>query len=318
MTLLRFGIIGCSGIAERRFVPALRQVSNAILFGVGSRDSDKAKQWAKQWQAPFSGSYDEILTHPEIDCVYISLPTALHFEWTMKALESGKHVICEKPAVMSLAEAHQALALAHEKNLVFLECFVPRFHRQHQVVDDLISSGKLGEPYYFTGVYTTPMPKDGNVRFQPELGGGIFWDAMGYLVRQYLRVFKTIPKSSVIRHRNHPIYDIPQCSTVLLEGPIGESGQLFAGYGLQYQSTYSVIGTLGSVHVQRAYSIDDNRPSQLLVEIGRHSEMITVEPDHQFLNLIRHFITRIHQDLVHHSDDESVMIAQYQVMDMLI
>ncbi len=316
---LKFGVIGGgASIAERRFVPALRLVNDAMLFGVGCRDQEKAKRLATQWLAPFHGTYDEILAHPQVDCVYISLPTGLHFEWTMKALSSGKHVICEKPAVMSLDQATQVLALAYEKNLVFLECFVPRFHRQHHVVDEMILCGKIGDPYYLNAVYTTPMPNDGNVRLDPTLGGGIFWDAMGYLVMHYLRIFKEIPTFSSIRHRRHPEYDIPQCSSVTLEGSHAEIGQLFAGYGLQYQSTYTVIGTLGKIHVHRAYSIDENMTAQITVDTGCDTDILRVTPDHQFFNLIRHFVGRVHRHEVVCCSDDDIFLRQYRVMMMLL
>jgi len=314
---LRFGLIGCSSIAKRRFIPALLLCKNATLTGIGSRDPLTAAHWAITYQAPLSGSYQDILESDDIDCVYISLPTSLHYEWTLKALAKGKHVICEKPAVMSPQEATHVLEMAHTQKKVFLEALVPTFHSQHATVDTLIKEGKIGTPRYLSAIYTSPMPPDQNIRFSPQLGGGVFWDAMGYLVAQYLRLFTSPPLTTHLHTVAHPTHPVPIHATATLIAPTGESAHLFAGYGLGYQSTCQIVGTTGTLTVHRAYSIDTDMEAKLTLQSGRDTHHITLPPDDQFLNMITHFITRIHTHDITPKTDE-LFLRHYAVMDQLV
>jgi len=107
---IRWGILGCAAIAEKSLIPALKNASGAELLAIASRSATKARDWAEKFSLPKSyGSYEDLLADKEIEAVYIPLPNHLHFEWTVKALRAGKHVLCEKPLALTASQSWKCL-----------------------------------------------------------------------------------------------------------------------------------------------------------------------------------------------------------------
>ena len=132
MEPLKFGIIGCSRIAKRSVIPAIQKSEFAELEIIGSRSTDKAKEFANQFNCEKFGTYEDVISDNSVDVVYISTPISTHREWSIKASEAGKHVYVEKSSAANLSSAREMVESAKENNVRLMEGFMFRFHPQHQ------------------------------------------------------------------------------------------------------------------------------------------------------------------------------------------
>jgi len=130
---VQWGIIGCARIAATALIPGVKSSANGDVLAVASRGLEKAQEYARQFDIPRAyGSYEELLDDPEIQAVYVPLPNSLHKEWTIKAAQKGKHVLCEKPIACCAADAQEMSAACRDKGVLLMEAFAQRFHPQYQ------------------------------------------------------------------------------------------------------------------------------------------------------------------------------------------
>src|SRR6185436_10999633 len=128
---VKWGVLGAASIAVQRMLPAIREAPSATLHALASRDADKARAVAAKFEAPRAyGGYDQLLADPEVDAVYIPLPNQLHFEWSMRALEAGKHVLCEKPLCLTADHVSKLCAARDKTGMHIEEGFAFRNHPQ--------------------------------------------------------------------------------------------------------------------------------------------------------------------------------------------
>ncbi len=179
---LRWGILGTGRIA-RKFAGELPQTDRAELVGAGSRSADPARRFVEEFGGTPHAAYEQLLADPSVEAVYNSLPNALHHEWTIRALEAGKHVLCEKPMAVTVAEAEEMFDAAERHGRLLVEAFM---YRCHPAVEELIQTvrrGAIGElkliRTHFT--FNRPEPVD-DVRYQPDLAGGSLMDIGCYCV----------------------------------------------------------------------------------------------------------------------------------------
>ena len=177
----RWGILG-TGRINAFSIPAIRTIEGQTVEAIAGRSKHHAGEFSRKWGIPkFYSPYEELLRDREIDAVYITLPNGLHAEWTLRSLKAGKHVLCEKPLVLSPRELDAIQTLTERMKLHVAEGFMYRHHPQTKSVKELIENGAIGTPQSIRGRFAfTPMKKD--ARFDPALGGGCLWDAGCYLV----------------------------------------------------------------------------------------------------------------------------------------
>ena len=144
MVAVQFGIIACSSVARRRFLPALKLANCAQLAHIGSRDAAKAESFAREFSCPKFGNYEAVLADSEINAVYISTPPTLHGEWVHKVAAAGKHILCEKPAFSSGEEARKAVAACRAAGVRLFEGYAFKYHPQHALVKSLAVAGRIG------------------------------------------------------------------------------------------------------------------------------------------------------------------------------
>lgn len=175
---LRWGLLATAEINDSVIGP-IRKSKRSELVAVSSRSLEEARAYASEKKIPRAlGSYDEMVADPEIDVIYNPLPNTLHAEWTIKALEAGKHVLCEKPMVVRMEEFEQVEATALRTGRQLFEAVKYMHHPQTWKIDELLKSGQLGKLQAIQGwlhVYLPPEETE-NIRLQPELGGGTHWD----------------------------------------------------------------------------------------------------------------------------------------------
>src|SRR6202451_428392 len=146
MKKIRWGVLGVAKIATTKVIPAMQRASNVEIAAIASRDLDKARTAAEQLRIPEAyGSYEELLADPSIDAIYNPLPNHLHVPWSIRAAEAGKHVLCEKPIGLSVAEARELIAARDKTGVKMGEAFMARTHPQWLRAAEIARSGRIGE-----------------------------------------------------------------------------------------------------------------------------------------------------------------------------
>jgi predicted dehydrogenase len=173
---LRWGLLSTARINKALFTP-LRTSKRNRLLAVASRSQEKAGAYAHEKKIQLAyGSYEALLADPEIDVIYNSLPNHLHAEWTIKAVEAGKHVLCEKPLALSTDEVDSMDTAAEKYGKVVAEAFMYRSHPKTLKVKEIVDSGELGQVKIVRSSFTFVMTNPNDYRWKPEMGGGGLWD----------------------------------------------------------------------------------------------------------------------------------------------
>ena len=183
MKKLRIGILGASDIAFRRFLPALLAVDCFEYAGIASREVSKTIRFEDSYGGTGYENYDTLLEDKNIDAVYIPLPPSLHFEWAMKALNKGKHILVEKPFSTSLTDTNRILEEAKKNNLAVHENYTFLYHTQLQVIENMIKEGVIGEVRLYRSVFGFPFRHENDFRYNKSLGGGSLFDCGGYPIK---------------------------------------------------------------------------------------------------------------------------------------
>lgn len=180
---IHWGILGTANIARAAVIPAIQSSKNSEVTAVASRNAQKGAEFAAQLGIPKSyGRYDALLDDPDIDAVYIPLPNSLHYEWTIKAAQAGKHILCEKPLAVSAAQSLEMYTAAKEYGVVLMEAFMYRFHPRTERVIELTRAGALGPLQMIHSSFTFKLKNPDNIRLQADLGGGALMDVGCYCV----------------------------------------------------------------------------------------------------------------------------------------
>jgi predicted dehydrogenase len=178
--VLNWGLLSTARI-NRALIPPLKASKRNQLTAVASRTKDAADAYAREWKIPQAyGSYESLLADPEIDIIYNPLPNHLHAEWTIKAVEAGKHVLCEKPLALSVEEVEAIQAAAQKHGRVVAEAFMYRHHPQTLKVQELVKGGSIGTLKLVRGSFSFVLSREGDVRLKPEWDGGSIWDVGCY------------------------------------------------------------------------------------------------------------------------------------------
>lgn len=175
--MLKFGILSTAKIAREHLVPAIQQADGACLEAIASRNAGRARKLAEQVGAPQSfGSYEDMLASPDIDAVYIPLPTSQHVEWAHKAITAGKHVLVEKPLALKASEISKLIRARDKAGVMVSEAFMVTYHPQWLKVRELLKKGAIGTLRRIDSSFSYFNVDAGNMRNQPELGGGALPD----------------------------------------------------------------------------------------------------------------------------------------------
>jgi dTDP-3,4-didehydro-2,6-dideoxy-alpha-D-glucose 3-reductase len=310
---LRFGIIACSSIARRRFLPALRE-STARLERIGSRDPDRGRQYATEFSCAKYGSYEAVLSDADVDAVYISTPPVLHQEWVMKAAAAGKHVLCEKPAFCDIESARRAVEYCRSRGVRVMEAYSFKFHPQHALVRSLVEQGRIGQPRFFSAEFAYPRPPDGDIRLKPELGGGVLHDSAGYPVAATLLQMSARPVSVFCQLGYDCGAGVDNAFSLWLGFAGGEMAQGLVAFDAHYRSRYSVSGTRGRIEVARAFSVAPNAKTTIMLETDALTEDLAVDPADQFALMVDAFCAYV-QDLSPREDYGNELLLQQTIME---
>jgi predicted dehydrogenase len=178
---LRIGILGAARIAPMALLQPVRRVGNATVVAVAARDATRAQAFATKHGIPrVHGTYDALLADPEIDAVYNPLPNSLHAEWTIRALEAGKHVLCEKPFAANGGEAAAMAAAASRAGRTLMEAFHYRYHALFARMRGILDAGELGTVRHLEAALCIPILRRADIRWRRDLAGGAMMDTGCY------------------------------------------------------------------------------------------------------------------------------------------
>ncbi len=268
---IKWGVLGIAAIATGRIIPALNESPYATLLALASRDAEKARTAAKATGVPRAyGGYDRLLADPEIDAVYIPLPNHMHFEWSVHALEAGKHVLCEKPLCLTVNDAMRLCAVRDRAQRHVEEGFAYRNHPQWAKLDELLANESIGPVRAANGTLAKQFYDPADIRNNPAAGGGALYDLGAYAISACNLVFKRAPKRVVATIDRDPSFGIDRLSTALLD--YGDAHATFtvgtqagsAAWGTHQQLT--VLGGSGWLRFNFPYA--HARPSACSIELG--------------------------------------------------
>jgi predicted dehydrogenase len=284
---LRWGILSTARIARTLFVPGVRAGTETRVVAVGSRSLPAAREFADALDIPRAhGSYEELLHDPEVDAIYIALPNSLHTEWTVRAAQAGKHVLCEKPLARRAADARRMADACQAAGVVLMEAFMWRHHPQHARVRALLDDGVIGEPTFVRatfGYVITPARQAGglNVRLDETLEGGSLMDVGCYSVNLARWVFGSEPVGLAAQQRVDPTYGVEVAFGGVLRFAGGQLAMVDSSFEHAFVNRYEIAGREGRLVVERAFRPDD-APGRIDVYRGAEHSVETVAPANQF------------------------------------
>ena len=249
---VRYGLISTATIGFYAHVPAARTSPNSELVAVGSRNLDTAQEAAKEHGIPLAfGSYQEMIESDEIDAVINTLPNAMHHEWTIKAAEAGKHVICEKPFSVTMAEAREMISAAEANNVLLIEGFTPRWNKQMRTVRRLVADGEIGEVIHLQVGLSFTMDDDregrpGDPRAEGSLMG---FGCYGVYALRYAMGVE--PVLAMALERKRPGVRFDTTANALLQFPNGAAGHLWCCLEGPQRGLLEVFGSNGKIVPRR-------------------------------------------------------------------
>ncbi|MFC9117631.1 Gfo/Idh/MocA family protein [Streptomyces sp. NPDC052492] len=282
------GVIGCADIAVRRALPAIA-ASPFRLAAVASRSRHKAEQVAAAAGCAAVEGYERLLELPGVDAVYVPLPNSEHALWARRALEAGKHVLIEKPAVPSEETAQKLVALAEERGLAVMENFAFLRHPQHERARALLADGAIGELRSYSGSFGIPPTDPRGIKYQAELGGGALWEVGCYPVRaaqEYLGPSARVVGAGLTFDAGLGV-DVSGAALLCDDG--GVTAHCSFGLSHGYRSTYDLWGSEGRLVLEWAFTPSHSaRPVLRLEQKDRQTRILAPAAD-QFLGVFTAF-----------------------------
>lgn len=288
MSKVRIGILGTADIALKRFLPAMKKCGDFEYVGVASRSGEKAQEFTKEAGGKVYVGYEELLKDETIDGVYVPLPPALHYEWTYRALSYGKHVLCEKPFTTRMEDTEKLIAYAAKNNLTVCENYMFMYHKQIEVIKQLIASEEIGKVRLIRANFGFPKRAEGDFRYDLKLGGGALLDCGGYtlkLASKLLGEDAYVSDASLIQEG----YQVDLYGAATLKNKEGLTAQVSFGMDNSYMCDLSVWGSKGILEAKRVFTA----PSGFLAKVSiiQNAAVVKeqeIEDDH-FQRSIEHF-----------------------------
>lgn len=308
---IKFGVLGCSTIAEKSMIPAIINSKNAQLHMIGSRSNEKGSVLSKKFSCKLHGDYNEVLENEQIDAVYISLPPNLHEKWILKAAKFGKHIICEKPTVLSTKSAKKIIKECKKNHVRIIENFAFKYHPQQTKVLEIIKNNLIGEVSTFYGNYSFNLnvPKN-NFRLNKN-GGGVLNDVAGYLICVSRLIFNENP-TSIFCDLEYEKVDVSGNIYIKYHNKTAVCSFSYKNY---FQSFYNIFGENGTIKVKRAFNMRKNMKGIIEIEKNDKLKKISVKACDKFQLLTEIFCNEINNSNLKKLNFEKDLIDQAKIMD---
>jgi xylose dehydrogenase (NAD/NADP) len=271
---LQWGILGPGRIAPR-IVRALDGNPRGELRAVAGRDEGRARAFAARYGAPVTHpTFDALLDDPLVDAVYIALPNGLHAEWTIRALDAGKHVLCEKPLALSVAEVDGIIAAAARNNRIAAEAFMYLHHPQTLRALEIIRSGALGTVQLISGAFSFLLDYANDPRIDPEQGGGSLWDVGCYPVSVSRRIAGEEP-DGVAGFARFDERGVDRTFVGAIHFPSGLVAHFESGFAAPDRERVEVVGSDATLVIDHPFLPEPDGPPASMT-IGRDGEVESI------------------------------------------
>jgi predicted dehydrogenase len=265
---VRWGVIGVAKIATQKVIPAMQRGDWSEIAGIASRDLEKARHAAADLKIPKTyGSYEAMLADPEIEAVYNPLPNHLHVPWSIRAAEAGKHVLCEKPISLTVAECRTLMEARDRTGVKIGEAFMVRTHPQWLRAREIVRSGQIGDLRAVMCGFSYFNRDPANVRNIEEWGGGGLMDIGCYPIQISRFLFGQEPIRVVGRLERDPAFATDRLSSAILDFPSGQCVFTCSTQLVPYQRV-QIFGTKGRVEVEIPFNAPPDRPCRLFLDNG--------------------------------------------------
>ena len=265
---VRWGVLGAANIAVKKVIPGMQKGVRGEVVAIASRTLDRAQAAAQTLRLPKAyGSYEEMLDDPEIDAIYNPLPNHLHAPWSIRAAETGKHVLCEKPIAMSVKEVQSLIGARNRTGVKMGEAFMVKTHPQWLRVRDLVRSGEIGELRAIVASFSYFNRDPANIRNILEFGGGGVMDIGCYPITMSRFLFPNEPARVSALIDRDPEMHTDRLSSALLDFGSGHALFTCSTQLVPFQR-FQVLGTKARIEVEIPFNIPPDRPSRIFIDDG--------------------------------------------------
>ena len=278
MSKIRFGILSTAKIGTAKVIPAMQQGEFTQVTAISSRNLEKAQAAASKLGIKNAyGSYEELLADPEIDAIYNPLPNDMHVEWSIKALEAGKHVLCEKPIGLSSEEGQKLVdAAAQHPDLKMMEAFMYRHHPQWKKTKELVDSEAIGPLQTIQSHFAYFNRNADDIRNKVEAGGGALMDIGCYNISLSRFLFGEEPQRVFGRVERDPDFGTDKTTSGILEFSGGTS-TFTCSTQMFLSQRVIVFGTEGRIEIEIPFNAPPDRPTKMWLTTAEGTEEITFE-----------------------------------------
>jgi predicted dehydrogenase len=284
MTNLRWGIVSTAKIGRDKVIPGTQAAARCEVVAIGSRDPDLARTVAAEHGIPnVHGSYEAVLSDPDVDAVYIPLPNHLHAEWTIAAARAGKHVLCEKPIALSVEDAERMAQVCADEGVLLMEAFMYRLHPSWLAIRELVASGRIGRLRTVQSWFSYFNDDPANIRNIREVGGGALLDVGCYSVNLSRMLFGSEPDRIDAWIERDPASGVDVLTSAVLG--FGDGVATFTcSTRTEPDQRVHIYGTEGRISMGIPFNIPPDRPTEVSLTAGGDPpvapdiEVLTFEP----------------------------------------
>ena len=315
MKRIKIGVIGCANVAERCMLPAIKATDEFELIAVASRTKEKAAIFADKFSCEAVEGYSNLIDRDDIDAVYIPLPTGLHEEWIIKALNNGKHVLCEKSLTTDYNSALKVITEAKNRELLVMEDFMFSYHSQHAFVKKLLSDGEIGDIHFLKSSFGFPPRGKDDIRYNKKLAGGALLDAGGYVVKaaQMFLGYGLSVGGAFLKYDSE--LDVDIYGGAILKNDKDQIANISFSFDNYYQCVYEIWGTKGKITADRAFTAPPGFSPKILLEKQDDRQEFIIEQDNHFINILKEFHRSItKKDFRKHWD---AALEQSRLLDLI-
>ena len=252
---VKWGVLGYARIAKNSVIPALNRTENSEFYALASRDQVKLEECRSQFNpSKLYDSYQGLLDDPQVQAVYIPLPNSLHKEWAIKAMNQGKHVLCEKPLALTAAECEAMMAAAAKNRVLLMEAFMYRYTDRTKKVQEILAGGEIGAIKHINSTFRFFLDRANTIKVQPELGGGSLYDVGCYPVNFVGMVTGRLPESYAVECILENGVDV--LFSAVLRYSDGVIATINSGFNYLREMRSEIIGTKGRLEIPDTFMGD--------------------------------------------------------------
>ena len=289
MKKITWGILSTANIGVKRVIPAILAGPSGRIGAIASRDAGRAASIAAKFAIERSyGSYEALLADPDIEAIYNPLPNHLHVEWTVKALDAGKHVLCEKPIGLDALEAEAIVRARERSGKRVVEAFMVRFHPQWHRIRELVRAGRIGDVGAIQSAFLFTVLDPNNVRNRADIGGGSLYDVGCYPIVTARYVFGTEPQRAVALMDLDPVLGVERLTSGIVAFPAGRQLVFSSALQLAAFQRVVVLGSEGRIEVAVPFTPQKDHACRIVIDTGasldgRSAEVEEFAPVDQYL-----------------------------------